>query len=152
VRSRFTNSETEWTRAVTVVRVDAANPVIVIRDSFEGARAAARKVMTLNLMATGAVDTPAGAVQPPSRRHPVAEHNPDDPKHERPSVSPIAELSSGISRFGFTGRYGVDWDVYVVSDGRAEALLGNWSVTPWGLFITDREERQHILRVRASGA
>jgi hypothetical protein len=60
-------------------------------------------------------------------------------------------LSAGVNRLGFTGKYDVDWDVYTVADHAQQALIGNWAVTPWGGFITDKEERQHILRVRGSG-
>jgi len=107
--------------------------------------------MTLNLMATGEVLTPAGKVNPPLRTHAAAEHTASDPAHQRPSVPPPFELKAGVNRLGFSGRYGVDWDVYIVSAQSQQALIGNWAVTPWGAHITDKEERQHILRVHGTG-
>ncbi len=130
VRSRFARGTTVWTRAITSIRTDASYPILVVRDTFRGAGAAAPKVMTLNLMATGEVLTPAGKVNPPLRTHAAAEHTASDPAHQR---------------------YGVDWDVYIVSAQSQQALIGNWAVTPWGAHITDKEERQHILRVHGAG-
>src|SRR5207244_8937301 len=61
------------------------------------------------------------------------------------------ELKAGVNRLGFSGRYGVDWDVYIVIGQSQQGLIGNWAVTPWGGYITDKEERQHILRVHGTG-
>ena len=151
VRSRFARGTTVWTRAITSIRTDASYPILVVRDTFRGAGAAAPKVMTLNLMATGEVLTPAGKVNPPLRTHAAAEHTASDPAHQRPSVTPPFALKAGVNRLGFSGRYGVDWDVYIVSAQSQQALIGNWAVTPWGAHITDKEERQHILRVHGVG-
>ena len=65
---------------------------------------------------------------------------------------PPFELKAGVTRFGFSGRYGVDWDVYSVAAQPQQALIGNWEVTPWGGYITDKDESQHILRVHGTGA
>lgn len=151
VRSRFTRSGTTWTRAITLIHVDPSHPILVIRDTFEGAGAASPKIMTLNQMAIGEVGTPTGLVRPPLRSHPVAGHDPKDPTHQRPSVTPPLTLHPGVTRFEFTGRYGVDWNVYNVATVPQQALIGNWSVTPWGGFITDESESQHILRMRGTG-
>jgi hypothetical protein len=152
VRSRFSRSGTIWMRAITVIRVEPGHPILVIRDTFEGAGAAAPKVLTFNLMATEHVGTPAGPVRPPGRTHPRAEHQTTDSTHRRPSVTPPIKLRPGVTRFAFSGRHGVDWEMYNVGLEPQTALIGHWSVTPWGMFITDKEESQYILRVRGAGA
>jgi hypothetical protein len=149
-RASFRAGDTTWTRSVLSIHADPAHPVFVIRDDFAGGESQAQKVLTLNLMATGAVQTPAGPVRPPLRTHPPAEHK-DSDSGELPSASPAFELSPGVNRLSFTGKYDVDWNVYTVSNQMQQALIGNWAVTPWGGAITDREERQHILRVRGRG-
>lgn len=151
-RSAFRAGETTWTRELIVVRADPARPVIILRDRFAGPGATEPKVLSLNLMATGAVETPAGPVTPPERFHPATEHNPQDPAHQRPSATKPFELPAGAARLGFTGRYDVDVDVISVGAAPRQALLGNWGVNAWGGHITEREERQHILRVRSSEA
>jgi hypothetical protein len=150
-RARFRHGNTTWTRAVMVERTDPARPVIVLRDTFAGEQAAAPKVMSLNLMAAGEVLTPAGKLTPPLRTHVAESHKDGAPGHELPSATPPFDLPAGTNRFVFTGRYGVDCEVLLISDTPQQALLGNWAVTPWGGHITDREERQHILRVRGTG-
>src|SRR5262249_28009243 len=98
----------------------------------------------------GEGDTPGGRVTPPLRTHPPEEHV-GDPRHQLPSASRPFDLPPGVNRLGFKGKYDVDWDVYLISNRPQQALIGNWAVTPWGGHITDKEERQHILRVRGTG-
>jgi hypothetical protein len=147
-RATFSGNKLEWTRAVTVARPKADQPVIVIRDRFAGENAATPKVASFNLMAVGEVTTPAGPVTPPQRTHPVAD------RKEDPAVLPSAtkpfDLAAGVSEFGFTGRYDVDFAVFVLGDPPQQALLGNWADTAWGA-VAEHEERQHILRVRGTG-
>jgi hypothetical protein len=100
-------------------------------------------------MAVGPVATPAGPIEPPQRTHPVAERK-DDPAVLPSATKPI-DLPAGIAEFRFTGRYDVDFAVYAIGDHPRQALLGNWADTAWGGAVTEREERQHILRVRGSG-
>ena len=152
VRSRFFRSGTTWTRAITLIRAEANHPILVIRDTFEGVGAAAPKVMTLNLMASGDVGTAAGPVRAPARVHPAAEHDSQNLTHQLPSGSSALKMEPGVTGFEFTGTYGVDWAIYSLSTAPQEAVIGNWSVRPWGNFITDRLESQHILRVRGTGA
>jgi hypothetical protein len=168
-RASFSHAGVKWTRGVTAIRADANCPLIVLHDSFDevsaaastalptnnnsaatGLRAQSPKVFTLQLLATGDVVTPAGTVNPPLRIHPQTADN-SQSKDPLPSTTSPLPLVPGVHRFGFTGKYDVDCDVYVLSDGPQEALIGNWCVTPWGLQITDKEESQHILRVRGSG-
>jgi hypothetical protein len=148
-RATFSGSKLAWTRAVTVVRPQPSLPIILIRDRFTGENAAAPKVASLNLMAVGPVATPAGPVEPPQRTHPAADRK-EDPA-VLPSATKPLDLAAGVSEFGFTGRYDVDFAVFVLGDAPKQALLGNWADTAWGGAVTQREERQHILRVRGTG-
>ena len=141
---------TTWTREVIKVLPDPQNPIIVLRDSFTGSRAGAEKVMTLNLVAEGTVDTPAGVITPILRRHPNAAHNSGDPQHHRPSTSKTLTLAGGVQCFGFTGSQGIDFNVYTVNDQAQEAVIGNWSAPIWGGHAKGRFESQHLLRIKGS--
>jgi hypothetical protein len=149
-RASFRAGNTVWMRSVLSIHADAAHPVLVIRDSFAGEGRDEPKVLSLNLMAVGPVETPAGPVTPEPRRYPVSERQPGVPG-ELPSASRPFELAPGVNRLGFTGKFDVDWDVYTIADHAEQALIGDWAVTPWGGAMTDKEERQHILRIRGSG-
>ncbi|MCL4203548.1 MAG: hypothetical protein KJ000_13680 [Pirellulaceae bacterium] len=148
-RATFERDKLRWTRAITVVRSNPSQPIIVICDRFAGEDADVPKVASLNLMAVGPVVTPAGAIEPPPRTHPNA------PRTEAPAVLPSATkpvpLPPGSSEFQFTGRYDVDFAVYSLGADPREFLLGNWADTAWGGAVSEREERQHILRVRGRG-
>jgi hypothetical protein len=67
---------------------------------------------------------------------------------ELPSADAAFTLKKGVNQLGFEGRYPIDWDVFVLANESKPALIGNWAVTPTANAITDKEERQHILRVR----
>ena len=82
----------------------------------------------------------------------AAEHDSQNLTHQLPSGSSALKMEPGVTGFEFTGTYGVDWAIYSLSTAPQEAVIGNWSVRPWGNFITDRLESQHILRVRGTGA
>jgi hypothetical protein len=66
-------------------------------------------------------------------------------------------LSQGLNRFGFTGQWGVDFDVYVSSSETKEAKIGQWS-QPWHpspekwwyqhVIGKPFEETQYTLRVK----
>ena len=124
-------------------------PVIAIRDDFDGPSAGEPKVLTLNLMARGPVQTPAGAVTPEPRTHPPSPKA--DKPDQLPSASPPFALKAGVSQLSFTGQYGVDFDVFVIAQQAQEALLGNWAVTWTQQSVPKWEERQHILRIRGTG-
>ncbi len=149
VRARFRADKLDWTRAVTVVRATPSQPIILIRDTFTGENAAVPKVASLNLMAVGSAATPAGPIEPPQRTHPVADRK-EDPAMLPSATKPI-DLPAGTAEFGFTGRYDVDFAVYSLGSQPRRALLGNWADTAWGGGVTEREERQHILRIRGNG-
>jgi hypothetical protein len=139
-----------WRRDLTLVDADAEVPVLLIRDTFTGPAAGEAKVMTLNLAAEGAVETPAGRQTPPSSMHPVANY---DPAHG-PTVGPVFDLPQGVSRLGFTGAAlkehpsgGIDFDVYCVAAAPQQAHVGAWGCRENG----EAEQKQYILRVRGTG-
>jgi hypothetical protein len=124
-----------------LAHADPAHPLVLISDTFAGARASEEKVMTLNLCAEGVVTTPAGLIVPQPRLAP-----------ELPSASPVIDLPAGVQRFRFTGSFGIDFDVYIVGERPQQALLGNWGIKVENGPATGKIERQHILRVKGSGA
>ena len=147
--AKFRGDKLDWTRAVTVVRATPSQPIIVIRDRFTGENAGVPKVSSLNLMAVGPVATPAGPIEPPQRTHPVRrskgrtrgvafrdQADRSAPRHRR--VSFHRPLRRRLRRLS-------------IGTEPRQALLGNWADTAWGGAVTEREERQHILRVRGSG-
>jgi hypothetical protein len=145
-RARFTGKNVDWTRAVTMVRANPAVPMFFIQDTFTPEEAKAAKVQSMTFLAQGPVVEPGGGkLTCPLRIHPVSEHKAPMPL---PSVDVKFSLDKGLHRFGFTGKYPIEWDVYVLSDSSRQGVLGNWAVTPWGGHITDKEERQYILRLR----
>ncbi|NQT85605.1 hypothetical protein HQ560_02510, partial [bacterium] len=165
IRSGRQGERAEWVRAVTLIHADPAAPLILVRDTFCGKEAAAVKIMTLNLMAQGEVDTPVGKQTPPRRTHPSANHKTDDPKHPLPSAGPVFTLKPGVNRLGFTGQVwkghptrGIDWDVYAIAAERQQAHVGHWAhVSSPGANEFKQaqgrsfEESQYILRVRGAG-
>jgi hypothetical protein len=155
---------TTWVRTVSLVTADPKLPVLLIRDTFSGKEAAVPKIWTLNLMADGVVETPAGPQTPPQRTHPYADKA-TDPATQLPSAGPVFPLAAGTNRLGFTGQTwkghpsgGIDWDVYLLPDAPQQAQLGNWAnQSSPSAHEFERaqgrkyEERQHILRVRGTG-
>jgi hypothetical protein len=142
-----------WQRAVYSMHADPARPVIVIRDTFGGTGADAPKIVSFNVTAAGAVETPAGPVTPP----------PVDVERNLPTSSPGQTLGEGLSRFGFTGvtqagRIAIDADIY--TEGAMQASIGHWdfrgiSSIEQGEFRRANDgksfdEEQHILRLRGS--
>jgi hypothetical protein len=124
----------------------------VIQDNFPGQDAEASKIFSLNLMAQGEVDTPAGRRSPPLRTH--------KPNNDLPSVGEVFPLQPGLNRLGFTGQWLIDWDLYTLTSQAQEAQIGNWAHS-WHpsreqsefAKATGRafEERQHILRIKGQG-
>ncbi len=155
-RARFSAPDgTAWTRTVFFLHPNEAYPVVLLADAFSGTNAEAAKILTLNLMATGAVDTPVGLVSPPPRRNYCYEE-----PHELPSASAPFSLPAGTNRFGFTGQWLIDWDLYTVATNAQQALVGNWGHNSHPTREADEfqraqgrpfEESQHILRVRGPG-
>ena len=113
---------TTWTRSAYSIHPDEDHPVLFIRDGFSGGDANAEKILTLNLMADGTVETPQGPVTPPLRLYSTG----DGPK-QLPSASPVIFLGTGLNRFGFSGQWLIDWDLYTFSPQAMQALIGSWS-------------------------
>lgn len=152
----FTRTDT-WTRQVYQFTPKEQIPIIVIKDGFSNP--AQDYIYNFNFVASGTVMTPNGPVTPPS---PLWNENggPTQP----PAASPNIPLSAGMRRFDFTGTNwiahpsgGIDWEVYLPSDGSNDANLSGWGHT----FIPITEsneyqatnnnsfvERQSILRVK----
>jgi hypothetical protein len=141
-----------WTRTVVALRPKPAQPVYVLRDEFDPASSDLKKILTLNVMADGPVQTPAGEQKPEDRLHP-RQPSSKDPKNLPFAGRPMT-LSRGANRFAFAGRYGVDCEVFVLADG-ADALVGRWAAHVQSSYIPEGspagQERQDILRVRAFG-
>jgi len=140
-RAHFRRGNTIWTRATALIHPRDDLPLLLIRDVLSGENATRPAVLTLNLMAQGPVETPAGTITPTLR---TAKDN------ELPSAGPVFALGPGVSRLGFTGQHLIDWDLYSVSGEPQQALVGNWAVN-WHQEVSPFEERQHILRLRATG-
>ena len=151
----------QWERKLYSLTPNANLPVVMIKDTFAGSNPTQRKVMTLNLMATGTVSTPAGPVLPPTRLASTAQ-TPD----ALPSVSRTITLAPGLNAFHFTGQSwpqhpsgGIDWDLYTVAGESQQAVIGNWGDS-WhpgaeqnqyrAASGTSFTENQDILRVHGS--
>jgi hypothetical protein len=162
-------NDLEWSRSVRLIHAIPELPIIAIRDTFSGPRAAEPKILTFNLMAAGPVATPAGPMTPPERTHARESFTPGKVEDELPSAGKVFELPPGVHRLGFSGQTwkahpagGIDFDVYLSSDTAAQVHIGNWAHL-WhpspeeGQFCSANdaqrfEERQHILRVRGTAA
>jgi len=155
---------TVWTRTVRMMNFDASYPAIYVTDSFSGPSASAEKTMTWNLMATGAVMTPAGSVTPVTRFSAGCQ----SPAGQFPSNGTVYSLSSGLQQFHFTGATwpahatgGINWDLYLSPSGSSQQfMIGNWGhgchpVIEMGEYSAANgasfAETQHILRVHDSG-
>jgi hypothetical protein len=155
---------TVWTRTVRMLAFNPSYPVIYVADSFAGARAAAGKTLTWNMMASGQVGTPAGWIMPITRFSPGCQN----PAGALPSNGPVHNLASGLQAFSFTGipwpkhpTGGIDWDLFLLSDASSQQFfIGNWGhgCHP-GRETAEYKaangapfaERQHILRVHGAG-
>ncbi|MHB9132054.1 MAG: Ig-like domain-containing protein [Armatimonadota bacterium] len=163
--AHFTKSNgTAWTRTVRTIHPNDNYPILWVKDIFAGSEATANKVFTLNLMAQGSVETPAGTITPTTRFY-----NHYAGQYQYPSNGTVFTVPTGLSRFRFTGQQfgtagvtpAIDWDLYNVSDVGQQAFIGNWGHN-WhpgveqSQFLTANgrsfEETQHILRIRGGGA
>jgi hypothetical protein len=156
---------TTWTRTVRMMNFDPGYPVIYVNDTFSGAEASLGKTLTWNLMASGAVSTPAGPLTPVSRFSAGCQSL----AGALPSNGTIAPLAGGLNQFNFTGvpwpahaTRGIDWDLFTVAnDATGQFLIGNWghgcqSSTEASEFQAANDgapfaETQHILRVHDTG-
>jgi hypothetical protein len=146
----FNNKGGFWHRRVWDYRSDPAAPVLRIRDEFTGTSATDPKIFSLTLMATGPVETAEGSREVPVSSAPA----------KPPAGAPIA-LANGVTRLGFKGQWGIDFDVFIVGDRPQQATITGWKHF-WhpgreaGEYLratgTKFEETQHILRLRGTGS
>jgi hypothetical protein len=150
-----------WRRCVRMLRHDPTRPVIVIEDEFPHGTDKPKQlpmVWTFNSMSEGPVTTPAGTVEPPRRRYDWR----DPAQQQLPSALPGVALPVGLNRFGFSGQWLIDWDLYIdvsAAGATTHSSLGHWS-HPWHPTpdISDFrkaqnrefEESQQILRLRGA--
>jgi hypothetical protein len=119
---------TVWTRTVISAAPNASYPVISTKDSFSGARAINAKTLTWNLMASGAVVTPAGNITPNTRSAATCAAD------QLPSNGTVNNLGSGLQHWNFPGASwtahatgGVNWDLYTLSSVTTQQfILGAW--------------------------
>jgi hypothetical protein len=126
----FPTDGTVWTRMVRTMAFDPTYPIIYVTDNFSGPSATAGKTLTWNMMATGAVTTPAGSITPIPRFSAGCQ----SPAGALPSNGTVNNLGSGLQQFNFTGftwpqhaTGGIDWDLFTLSSSTGQQfLIGNW--------------------------
>jgi hypothetical protein len=143
-----------WTRSIYSIHPDENHPILIIRDSFTGRNANTDKISTLNLMAQDEVDTPQGPLSPPFRRYSESKG-----LKQLPSAGPVLSLPAGLNRFGFTGQWLIDCNLYTFGSQPMQVTIGSWS-HDWhpnreqGEFAKANErpfeETQYIFRVRGT--
>ena len=153
-----------WTRTVKTFSPNTEYPIIEVEDTYTGSPTG--QTVTWNLMATGAVTTPAGSITPTTRFSTGCQ----SPAGALPSNGAVNSLSTGLQHFSFTGQTwaahptgGINWDLYTVNpSGSAQFLIGNWghgcqsqretleyeAANSTGSFA----EVQDILRIHDTGA
>ena len=147
--STFSSAGIDWTRTLQLDHADPATPIILLRDDFEGSAADSPKILTMQLMAHGPVQTPAGEIEPEVHVHPFSDK--ESGPNQLASAGRAFSLNPGVSRFSFHGQFGVDFDVFVVSRTPQEAMLGNWAVSWTQQSIPKWQESQDLLRIRGTG-
>jgi hypothetical protein len=150
VSSQFEGHNIAWTRTIQLHHENPAEPVIVIDDKFIEKSSSVPKVLTLNLMAKGSVQTPSGAIIPELRTHPYAAKAINN-SQQLPSATGVTILPAGVNRLSFTGQFGVDFDLFVIAQDELSMTLGNWAVSWTQQSLPKWEERQDILRLRGKG-
>ena len=146
----FDNRGALWTRRVWDYRSEPGAPALRIRDNFEGVGASDPKIFSLTLMATGPVTTEIGPLEIPLSAAPGGP----------PASSPF-RLAAGITRLGFKGQWGVDFDVFVIGEAGQQATITGWkhfwhpsAEASQYMAATGKkfEESQYILRLRGTDA
>jgi hypothetical protein len=101
-------------------------------------------------MATGPVETAEGSREVPVSSAPA-----------KPLAGALFVLSPGVTRLGFKGQWGVDFDVFIVADGSQQATVTGWKhfwhpgreAGEYNQATGSKfEEAQYILRLRGTGA
>jgi hypothetical protein len=146
----FEDKGSFWNRRIWDYRSDPAAPVLRIRDEFKGTGVADPKIFSLTLMAIGPVETAVGSHEVPLSSAPA-----------KPSAGVPLALAPGVTRLGFKGQWGVDFDVFIVGESAQQATVTGWKHF-WNpireadeyKLTTGRkfEEAQYILRVRGTSA
>jgi hypothetical protein len=144
----FDDKGSLWTRRVWDYRSDPSAPVLRIRDEFSGTGASQSKIFSLALMATGPVETAEGLRDVPLSSAPA-----------KPPAGAAFDLAPGVSRLGFKGQWGVDFDVFIVAKRSQRATITGWKHF-WAATGesneyqhatgTKFEEAQYILRLRGT--
>jgi hypothetical protein len=125
----FISGNTDWTRSVYSIHPNTSAPIILIRDSF--ANASEPMVMSMNLMAQGSISTASGSITPPQS----AWAN----NQQLPTFGQAFSLSSGVNDLGFTGQFGVNYDLYSITSSSQTARVANWTDN----WITSPEDSQY---------
>jgi hypothetical protein len=145
----FDHKSSRWNRRLWHYRSNPETPVIRIRDEFEGPGASSPKIFSLTLMATGPVETAVGS-----------HHVPNSSAPSGPSAGAKINLAPGVTRLGFKGQWGVDFDVFIVADRAQQATVTGWKHFWHPTREADEykratgnsfEEAQYILRLRGTG-
>lgn len=148
-----------WQRKLYLITPDTSLPVIMIKDNFSGSTPWQPKTVSFMLMASGAVQTPAGPITPITRLNTTGNAS----VNAYPSLSEVYNLSLGLNKFVFSGQTwlqhptgGIDWDLYTVTDEPAQFGLGSWGHN-WSPTYEEQEFRsangvgyseiQQILRI-----
>jgi hypothetical protein len=146
---KLDNKGNFWNRRVWDYRSDPAAPVLRIRDEFTGIGATDSKIFSLTLMATGPVQTDRGPREVPLSSAPA----------KPPAGVPFA-LAPGVTRLGFEGQWGADFDLFIVAERSQQATVTGWKhfwhPTPEADEYKQAtgkkfEEAQYILRLRGTG-
>jgi hypothetical protein len=148
--AKYDNNGSLWNRRVWDYRSDPTAPVLRIRDEFSGSGATDSKIFSLTLMATGSVETGDGLRDVPLSSAPA-----------KPATSAPFALAPGVTRLGFKGQWGVDFDVFIVSERSQEAIITGWKHFWNPTREADQykaatgkkfEEAQYILRLRGTSS
>ncbi|MBM4094367.1 MAG: hypothetical protein FJ276_33915 [Planctomycetes bacterium] len=163
--SGATDGGLKWTRQVTSIHPDPSCPLLLIRDTFEGGRAAEAMIFNMHLVAQGPVETGAGAVTPGEAFWDVNDKN----KQKPPAGGKAYPMPAGLNRFAFEGQQfgkagetpAIDFELYSLSGEAREICLGSWGHNAGQGSHVDNvfrpvngrpyELRQHILHIRGAG-
>jgi hypothetical protein len=150
---------------VASVHPDPSCPLLLIRDTFEGGRAAEPMIYNLHLVAEGSVETAAGAVTPGEAFWDVNHQNQQKP----PAGGKAYSMPAGLNKFAFKGQQfgkagetpAIDFDLYSLSGDAREFCLGSWGHNAGQGSHVDNvfrpangrpyELRQHILHLKGAG-
>jgi len=155
----------KWTRQVASVHPDPACPLVLIRDTLDGGRAAEPMIYNMHLVAESPVETCAGSVTPGEAFWDVNDKN----KQKPPAGGKAYSMPAGLNKFAFKGQQfgkagetpGIDFDLYSLAKDAREFCLGSWGHNvSQGAHVDNvfrpvngrpYELRQHILHIKGAG-